>query len=169
MSQSEKVEKLIDLYGNDVLRIANMYIKNLTIAEDIFQEVFLKVTKKLHLFKNESSEKTWIIRITINTCKDYLKSSWKTKVIPSEDVSEQITDITNPDDKILTSEMSKIILKEIFQLPAIYKDVILLYYYKSFSTSEIAKILMIPEATVRIRMKRAREILKEKLKIFIEE
>ncbi|MBP3284804.1 MAG: sigma-70 family RNA polymerase sigma factor [Clostridia bacterium] len=169
MSQSEKVEKLIDLYGNDVLRIANMYTKNLTIAEDIFQEVFLKVTKKLHLFKNESSEKTWIIRITINTCKDYLKSSWKTKVIPSEDVSEQITDITNPDDKILTSEMSKIILKEIFQLPVIYKDVILLYYYKSFSTSEIAKILMIPEATVRIRMKRAREILKEKLKIFIEE
>ena len=169
MSQSERIEKLIDLYGNDVLRIANMYIKNLTIAEDIFQEVFLKVTKKLHLFKNESSEKTWIIRITINTCKDYLKSSWKTKIIPSENILDQVTDKVNPDDKILASEKSKTILNEIFQLPVIYKDVILLYYYKSFSTSEIAKILMIPESTVRIRMKRARELLKEKLKILIEE
>jgi len=169
MSHSEKIEKLIDLYGNDVLRIANMYTKNLTIAEDIFQEVFLKVTKKLYLFRNESSEKTWIIRITINTCKDYLKNSWQTKVFPSEKVSEQINDLTNPDDEILSTESSQLILNEIFNLPIIYKDVILLYYYKSFSTSEIAKILAIPEATVRIRMKRAREILKEKLKILIEE
>lgn len=168
MGNAEKIEKLIDLYGNDVLRIANMYIKNLTIAEDIFQEVFLKITKKLHLFKNESSEKTWIIRITINTCKDYLKSSWKTKVIASEELPEEINE-NSADKKILSSETSQIILNEIFNLPVIYKDVILLYYYKSFSTAEIAKILMIPESTVRIRMKRAREILKEKLKILIEE
>ena len=169
MSHAEKIEKLIDLYGNDVLRIANLYIKNLTIAEDIFQEVFLKVTKKLHLFKNESSEKTWIIRITINTCKDYLKSAWKTKVIPSEDISEQITETTNPDNKLLSTEASQLILTEILNLPVIYKDVVLLYYYKSFSTIEIANILKIPEATVRTRLKRAREILKETLKILIED
>lgn len=169
MSNNIQIEKLIDLYGNDVLRIANMYIKNLTIAEDIFQEVFLKVSKKLHLFRNESSEKTWIIRITINTCKDYLKSTWKTKVIPSEDISEQITEVSNLDDKIISSENSKFILTEILNLPVIYKDVVLLYYYKSFSTVEIANILRIPEATVRTRIKRAREILKEKLKIIIED
>jgi len=169
MSNTEKIEKLIDLYGNDVLRIANMYIKNLTIAEDIFQEVFLKVTKKLHLFKNESSEKTWIIRITINTCKDYLKSAWKTKVIPSEDISEQITETTNPDNKLLSTEASQLILTEILNLPVIYKDVVLLYYYKSFSTIEIANILKIAEATVRTRLKRAREILKDSLKILIED
>jgi len=169
MSNNAQIEKLIDLYGNDVLRIATMYIKNLTIAEDIFQEVFLKVTKKLHLFKNESSEKTWIIRITINTCKDYLKSAWKTKVIPSEDISEQITETTNPDNKLLSTEASQLILTEILNLPVIYKDVVLLYYYKSFSTIEIANILKIAEATVRTRLKRAREILKDSLKILIED
>lgn len=169
MSNIENVEKLIDLYGNDVLRIANMYTKNSTIAEDIFQEVFLKVTKKLHLFKNESSEKTWIIRITINTCKDYLKSAWKTKVVPSIDIPEQISEMPNPDNNIITNETSKIILTEILNLSLIYKEVVLLYYYKMFSTIEIAEILKIPEATVRTRLKRAREILKEKLQILIED
>ena len=166
MSNNAQIEKLIDLYGNDVLRIANMYIKNTTVAEDIFQEVFLKVTKKLHLFNNNSSERTWIIRITINTCKDYLKSAWKTKVIPSENIID-ISETKNPDTQVINTEKSDTIFYEILNLPLIYKDVIILYYYKSFSTLEIAKILNIPEATIRTRLKRAREILKNKLEIIL--
>ena len=61
------------------------------------------------------------------------------------------------------------VLKEILLLPTKYKDVLILYYYKDFSTIEISKVLNIPEATVRTRMKRAREMLKEKLKIILED
>ena len=129
MSHINQIEALIDLYGNDVLRIANMYTKNVTIAEDIFQEVFTKVAQKLHLFKNESSEKTWIIRITINTCKDYLKSSWKKRVTSTDILPEQISEENNPAQNILNFETSKIIINAIYNLPIIYKDVILLYYY----------------------------------------
>jgi len=168
MSNNAHIENLIDLYGNDVLRIANMYIKDTTIAEDIFQEVFLKVSKKLHLFQNRSSEKTWIIRITINTCKDYLKSAWKTKVVSTEALPE-IFENNTIDTNLIDTENSNKILAEILSLPLIYKDVIILYYYKSFSTSEISKILNIPETTTRTRLKRAREILKNKLEVILED
>ena len=167
MNNKELLENLIELYGNDVLRIATLYTQNPNIAEDIFQDVFLKVNKYLSSFKGKSSEKTWIIRITINTCKDYLKSAWKKKVVFIESLSESYSeDIL---DNNMSSENSNLIIKEILSLPLKYKEVIILYYYKDFSTLEIAKILSIPEATVRTRMKRARELLKEKLEIIFEE
>lgn len=167
MHNNEIIEKLITLHGNDVLRIATAYTRNPTISEDIFQEVFIKVAKNLHKFRGESSEKTWIIRITINTCKDYLKSAWNKKVISIED-NEKIEEISL-EDKILDKEERNIVVKEILNLPLKYKEVLLLYYYQGFSTAEIAKILYMPETSVRTRMKRAREMLKEKLEIILED
>lgn len=167
MNNKELLENLIELYGNDVLRIATLYTQNPNIAEDIFQDVFFKVNKSLCSFNGKSSEKTWIIRITINTCKDYLKSAWKKKIISIESLPETYSeDIL---DNNISSENSNLIIKEITSLPLKYKEVIILYYYKDFSTLEIAKILNIPEATVRTRMKRARELLKEKLKTILED
>ena len=84
MQNNDIIENLISLYGNDVLRIATAYTKDSSISEDIFQEVFIKVAKNIDKFEKRSSEKTWIIRITINTCKDYLKSSWNKKVIDNK-------------------------------------------------------------------------------------
>lgn len=168
MNNKELLENLIELYGNDVLRIATLYTKNPTIAEDIFQDVFIKVDKHISSFKGKSSEKTWIIKITINTCKDYLKSSWKKRIVPIEFLEE--TEISSKnEDNIIINENSNLILKEIIALPIKYREVIILYYYKDFNTSEISKILTIPEATVRTRMKRARELLKEKLEIILED
>ncbi len=66
----KELQRLMDTYGNDVLRPSYMYLRNLQNAEDAFQEVFIKVFNKLESFKGESSEKTWIIRITINVCKE---------------------------------------------------------------------------------------------------
>ncbi|HCM12115.1 MAG TPA: hypothetical protein DHW85_02920, partial [Lachnospiraceae bacterium] len=82
------IENLIRQYGNDVLRTAYMYVKDSHTAEDIFQEVFIKVNQKLSTFEGNSSIKTWIIRITINTCKDYLKSAWNRRVIPMMEYQE---------------------------------------------------------------------------------
>lgn len=168
MYNNDIVEKLITLHGNDVLRIATAYTRNPTISEDIFQEVFIKVAKNLHKFKGESSEKTWIIRITINTCKDYLKSAWNKKVVSIENDEKTNADMSL-EENILDKEYRNLVVKEIFNLPLKYKEVILLYYYQGFSTSEIAKILLMPEASIRTRMKRARQMLKEKLEIILED
>lgn len=168
MNNKEKLENLIELYGNDVLRIATLYMQNPSTAEDIFQDVFLKVNKYLSSFEGKSSEKTWIIKITINTCKDYLKSAWRKKVVSIENFNDTLEN-ANYDENIIDSENASMVLKEILLLPTKYKDVLILYYYKDFSTIEISKVLNIPEATVRTRMKRAREMLKEKLKIILED
>lgn len=168
MQNNEIIEKLIELYGNDVLRIANAYTRNPNISEDLFQEVFLKVSKNIHKFRRESSEKTWIIRITINTCTDYLKSAWNKKVISIENNTIEEKD-NSLQDNITKKEESSKILAEILNLPVKYKEVILLYYYQNFSTVEISKILKMPESSIRTRLKRAREILKEKLSILLEE
>lgn len=167
MNNKELLENLIELYGNDVLRIARLYTQNPNTAEDIFQDVFFKVSKYISSFKGNSSEKTWIIRITINTCKDYLKSAWKKKIVSIENLPENSSEDILENN--ISSENSNLIMKEILSLPLKYKEVIILYYYKDFSTLEIAKILNTPESTVRTRMKRARELLKEKLEIIFED
>ena len=168
MNNKEKLESLIELYGNDVLRIATLYMQNPSTAEDIFQDVFIKVSKYLSSFHGKSSEKTWIIKITINTCKDYLKSAWRKKVVSIENFNDTIENASF-DENIIDSENASMVLNEILLLPTKYKDVLILYYYKDFSTVEISSVLNIPEATVRTRMKRAREMLKEKLKIILED
>ncbi len=167
MQNNDIIERLISLYGNDVLRIANAYTRNSSTAEDIFQEVFIKVARNINKFENRSSEKTWIIRITINTCKDFLKSSWNKKIIPMEVIDTNET--SHAEDSILNEEQSEIIIKEILNLPLKYKEVILLYYYQDLLTSDIAKMLNLPEASIRTRLRRAREIIKEKLKIILED
>ena len=78
------IERLMNEYGNDVLRVSFIYLKDRQLAEDAFQEVFLRVYHKYNSFKHESSEKTWIIKITINICKDMLKSNWHKKVLLNE-------------------------------------------------------------------------------------
>ena len=77
---AETLETLMRQYGNDVLRLAYLYVKEYHLAEDIFQDVFLKVNQNLEDFRGESSIKTWILRITVNTCKDYLKSAYHNRV-----------------------------------------------------------------------------------------
>lgn len=168
MNNTDKIERLINLYGSDVLRVANTYMKNTTLAEDIFQEVFVKAFKNINFFRKESSEKTWLIRITINTCKDYLKSAWHNKVTSIEDSFDPASS-QNIEKELITEENKNNIAKEILNLPDKYKEILILYYYQDFSSKEISQILHLPETSVRTRMKRAREILKNKLQVTLED
>lgn len=159
----KEIERLIDNYGNDVLRIGYIYLKDKSLAEDIFQDVFVKVYKNFNKFKGKSSEKTWIITITINTCKDMLRSSWLKRIISIEDsYGSEISAVT--DDNLENTVIEKIeyegLTDKVMKLPNKYKEIILLYYYEELSTSEISKILKIPEGTVRSRLYNARKLLK---------
>ena len=155
------VERLIEDYAQDVLKIAYLYVKGQQLAEDIFQEVFYKVMKNYHKFEHLSSEKTWLIRITINTCKDLLRTSWLRRVTTFGTLEEQNqTQYEQPFD-MTQSESNNELYEMIMKLPQRYKEVILLFYYEDFSYDEMAKILNIPKGTVQSRLARGREKLKK--------
>lgn len=158
------IETLMRKYGNDVLRTAYMYVKDSHLAEDIFQDVFIKVNQKLSTFQGNSSIKTWIIRITINTCKDYIKSAWNQRVVPMSEYQENILTSDNDFTAVEKEEDNKIIRKMVMDLPDKYKDVLLLVYYQDMTISEAASVLKIAEGTAKSRLSRA----KEKLKLYLE-
>ncbi|ADK16036.1 MULTISPECIES: sigma-70 family RNA polymerase sigma factor [Clostridium] len=161
----EKIEELMNSYGNDVLRMAYLYLKDKYLAEDVFQEVFIKVYKNFSKLKKSSSEKNWIMTITINTCRDVLRISWFKKVILSKDVYDNsFVDICeNVDDKVINKIQHEELLKQVMDMPRKYKEIIILYYYEELSTRDISKVLKIPEGTVRSRLFRARTVLKSNI------
>ncbi len=154
----KEIERLISEYGNDVLRLSYMYLKDHQLAEDAFQEVFIKIYKKWDTFRSESSEKTWIIKITINVCKDMLKTNWLKKV-SFYDVDDIFETNENQDD-VLETVYKRDLFQQVLTLPDKYKEVILLYYYQGFNVSEIASILDTTTGTVGSLLSRARDQLK---------
>lgn len=161
----EEIKRLMNAYGNDVLRIAYLYLKDKHLAEDAFQEVFIKVYKNFDKFKKNSSEKTWIMSITMNTCRDILRISWFKKVLMFKDIDNDslLDNCENIDNKVINKIQYKELLKEVMNLPRKYKEPIILYYYEELSTVDISKMLKIPEGTVRSRLFRARTILKSNI------
>jgi len=157
------IETLMREYGNDVLRTAYSYVKDKFAAEDIFQEVFIKVFKNLDTFRDESSIKTWIIRITINTAKDHLKSAYSQKVVPMMEFKEDM--LTSEDDfeEVENRDRDRVVKESVMSLPENYREVLLCVYYHEMSVAETAKSLDIAEGTVKSRLSRAREMLKNKL------
>lgn len=152
MASQKDIINLIEKYSNMVYRIAVVRVKTKEEAEDIYQEVFLKLSDKMPKFKSEAHEKAWLIRVTINISNNYLKSAWKRKVVGLDEnvQAEESNDISN-----VYSEVSK--------LPEDYKIVIYLYYYEGYKVSEISNILEKKENTVKTWLSRARELLRQKL------
>lgn len=145
------VNYIIEKYSDMVYRLAIARTKNKEDAEDIFQEVFLKLSKKLPKFENETHEKAWLIRVTINLTNNLFKSAHFKKTVPLE---EEL--------KFEDNEMSYVYF-QVLSLPNKYRTIIHLFYYEGFSIKEIANILHINENTVKTRISRAREQLKNKL------
>lgn len=162
-SPAYDIEVLIRQYGNDVLRTAYMYVKDIHTAEDIFQDVFVKVNQKLSTFEGNSSIKTWIIRITINTCKDYLKSAWNRKVVPMMEYQEDAIVSDADYDDVEKQDTNELIKRTVLGLPAKYRDVVLCVYFQDMSVAEAAQTLNIAEGTAKSRLSRARQRLKSLL------
>lgn len=162
-SPAYEIEALIRDYGNDVLRTAYMYVKDVHTAEDIFQEVFIKVNKNLSTFQGKSSIKTWIIRITINACKDYLKSAYKRRVVPMREYQEDAIVSESDYEEVENQDTNYLIKETILSLPTKYKEMVLCVYYQEMTIAEAAETLGIPEGTAKSRLSRARQRLKDML------
>ena len=162
-SSAYDIETLMRQYGNDVLRTAYMYVKDIHSAEDIFQDVFIKVNQKLSTFEGNSSIKTWIIRITINTCKDYLKSAWNRRVVPMMEYQEDAIVSESDYEEVEKQDTKELIMQSVLSLPEKYKDVVLCVYFQDMSIAETASALQIAEGTAKSRLSRARQKLKSLL------
>lgn len=153
----ELFKKLVTQYGNSILRMCYMYLKDYQLAEDVTQETFLQVWNKYETFENKSSEKTWITRIAINRCKNCMRASWFKRIS-----IEELPEIFENDSSEMILNKGTISL-EIMKLPQKYREVILLYYYQELSVKEISAVLNQKETTILQRLKRARECLKPRL------
>jgi len=151
------MERIVDQYGTGLLRMCYLYLKDMQLAEDAVQDTFLKVYRNYGQFNGGAGEKTWVTRIAINVCKDYLRTAWRRRV----NVVEELNDI--PDAEGPHAAEDGALLNEVMALKPKYREVLLLYYYQDLKISEIAKVLGAPESTISVRLKRAREQLKSRL------
>lgn len=160
------LEGLVDAYGDGVLQLAYFYVKDRSLAEDIFQEVFTRVYLNLHRFRGESSPRTWIYRIAMNLCRDKLRSPALRRVVLLG--SDLLAAVGTPEEETAEEEAlaavdRTVLLDAVTALPLEYRDVILLYYYEEMDTREVAQTLGLTEGTIRSRLHRARAKLKRLL------
>lgn len=146
------IHYLIEKYADMLIRISYSYMKNMSDAEDITQDVFIRLLEKKPDFENINHEKAWLLRIAINLCKDKLKSAYFKNTAPLEG---DFIDTTKDDDEIIHAVLT---------LPLKYRSIVLLYYYEDYSISEISNILNIKESTVGSQLSRGRKLLKSILK-----
>ena len=137
-------------YKDMVFRVAFGYMKNRDDADDITQNVFLKLFKSDIAFENQEHLRSWLIRVTVNECKSVFRAPWR-KMENIEDYAEQLAMPTPKHTELLSTVMS---------MPEKYRVIIYLFYYEEYSTEEIAGLLGIPAATVRTRLARGRKRLK---------
>lgn len=155
------IEHMIDEYGTSIWRMCYMYLKDKQLAEDAMQDTLIKIYEKYHTFQGSCSEKSWVMKIAINTCKNYLKTNWLKRVVVGIQKVEQKS--PSLEECFLEKEEEREIFESIFNLKPRYKEVILLYYYQELKIKEIAEILDVSEANVSMRLQRGRAELKIKL------
>ena len=152
------MEEIIDDFGKEIWYLCLMYMKDRHLAEDAFQTAMQKTWEKRSSFRGESSLKTWVMQITANTCRNMLRAPWFK--LMKKSLSEEMLFSTAAEDHTGRQEVRQAVL----QLPAKYREMILLYYFQGMKIHEIASALNMKESTVSTRLKRAREILGKKLK-----
>ena len=163
-TRDERFEELVRKHSTMVLRQAYFYLQDRQKAEDVCQEVFLRIYRKQPALNDEQSEKSYLLRVAINVCKDYLKSAWNRRVSPIAEGYDTPALLPGPESSAIDNEQRQMLIDCVMDLPRIYKDVVLLFYYHDMPTAEIARILGIPEVTVRTRLMRARARLGDMLK-----
>lgn len=154
MRSEQEMAEAIQRYGDTVRRLCMVHLKNYADTEDIFQTVFLKYALTSVSFDSDEHEKAWLIRVTLNACKDLLKSIFRSRTVSLEELVEQPAQLSADHREVLEAVLS---------LPARYRDVVYLHYYEEYTAPEIARILGKNVNTVYTRLTRAKGLLREKL------
>lgn len=154
-SRDDTLRRLMAQYQQDVLRMCCSILRDQALAEDAAQETFVKVWRGLEHFRGEAAEKTWIMRIAINACRDIQRTGWMRHAdrrVPLEQIPETGC---APEDASLSDA--------VLRLPRKLKEAVLLYYYQGMTLEETAQVLRISATSVFGRLKRARAKLRDAL------
>ena len=143
-------ERLVLQYQQPLLRTCFLYLRDRTLAEDAVQETFLKAYRSLASFRGECSEKTWLMKIAMNTCCD-LRRAHRLRSIDPRRIPELLPQAAEP-----FAPAEEELVTQVIQLPRKLREVILLYYYQDMTVTEIAVSLGISQSSVSGRLKRAR-------------
>ena len=154
MRSEQEANRAIDRYGDTVFRLCMLHFKNRADAEDIFQSVFLKYVLHSVPFESEQHERAWMIRVTLNACKDLVKNVFRRAAVPLDEWMEQPQE---------SSQGTGEVLEAVRSLPRKYRDMVYLHYYEGYTAAEIAKILRKNVNTVYTLLTRSRQLLKEEL------
>ena len=153
--------QLYDMYCQAMFTIAQRYVKDSFVAEDMMQDAFIKVFKNIQNFKGEVTIGAWIKKIVINQCIDYLKK----KKIELVSIEEKQLIIADDNDWTVCDEANvTVITNAINSLPEKYKVVLNLYLIEGFDHQEIAEVLNITEVTSRSQLMRGKNKLRGQLK-----
>ena len=150
MFTDEQFTQIAQRNMDTVFRVAFSYMKSRADADDITQNVLLKLYRYNGSFESDAHIKHWLIRVTINECKSAVRSLWR----QTENLEDYVNSLVMP------TQGHSDLLEAVLALPKNYRVVIYLYYYEGYSTAEMAELLSLPEATVRTHLARARAKLK---------
>ena len=158
VSRDETLRRLMTEYEVPIRRMCCMYLRDADLAADAVQDTFLKAYLALDSFRGECSEKTWLMRIAVNTCHSLRRSSWLRFI-------DRRIDMTKLPEPVTHAEYGMAELTaDIMRLPQKLLDVVLLHDYQGFTVREIGKMLDVPYQTVTSRLKKAHTLLQIELK-----
>ena len=150
--------QLYELYATDVLRMCYFYLGDRQKAEDVVQEVFVRLMTTSPVLQ-PGKEKAWLLKVAMNRCRDLWRGAWLKRVVLGGPTYELIP---APDEFSRIGDKQEMMLA-INKLPAMFKEVILLHYYQGYGISEIAEMMDLPEGTISSRLSRGRKKLEEVL------
>ena len=157
-AREETLTRMMTEHGDMLVRLAYLCLGDAALAEDAVQEAFYKAYRRLDSFRGESSERTWLSRIVINTCKDMRRSPFMRyfqRTVPIESAERRGQEQVWRDDSVLQAVMA---------LPELDRQVILLRYYQNLPVSQVARIVGASESAVASRLIRAKDKLRAALK-----
>lgn len=146
--------RLYDQYATDVLRVCYFYLSDREKAEDVCQDVFVRLMTT-HPLLQPGREKSWLLKVALNRCRDLWRGAWLKRVILGGPTFELIP----APDEFSRRDDQQAMMSAINQLPATFKEVILLHYYQGMNIAEIAQMLELPEGTISSRLSRGRKKL----------
>ena len=151
---------LYEQYADDVLRMAYFYLADRHKAEDVCQDVFVKLYTHGKSIE-PGREKAWLLRVTVNSCRDQWRGAWLRRVVLGAPALEIIP---AQDDEIEKREEKAELMRAVYKLPAAFREAVLLHYYQGLGIAEIAQMLDLPEGTISSRLSRAWKNLEVLLK-----
>lgn len=153
MRGEQETARAMDRYADMVRRLCLIHLKNQADSEDVFQTVFMKYVLSSAVFENEEHEKAWFIRVTINACRDLIRSFFRSRTVPLEEL------IDLPAEESGTRE----VLGAVLELPEKYRDVVYLHYFEGYTALEIGNLTKKNVNTVYSLLTRSKKLLREKL------